>query len=67
MLALLLGCVNAAPSLLEPITPHAAAGAQPVVIDTDMAADDWLATLYLTVRCGCPGDYVYTGAAGRDQ
>lgn len=51
MLALLLGCVNTAPPLLKPITPHAvAADAQPVVIDTDMAADDWLAILYLLGR-----------------
>jgi pyrimidine-specific ribonucleoside hydrolase len=51
MLALLLGCINTAPPLLEPITPHAvAADAQPVVIDTDMAADDWLAILYLLGR-----------------
>jgi hypothetical protein len=51
MLALLLGCVSTAPPSLEPITPHAvAADAQPVVIDTDMAPDDWLAILYLLGR-----------------
>lgn len=51
MLALLLGCVSTASPSLEPIVPHAvAAGAQPVVIDTDMAADDWLAILYLLGR-----------------
>ena len=51
MLALLPGCASTAPSALEPITPHAvAADAQPVVIDTDMAADDWLAILYLLGR-----------------
>ncbi len=51
MLALLLGCARTASPLLEPITPHAvAADAQPVVIDTDMAADDWLAILYLLGR-----------------
>jgi len=52
MLALLLGCIStAASSSLEPITPHSvAADAQPVVIDTDMAADDWLAILYLLGR-----------------
>lgn len=51
MLALLPGCVRTAPSPLEPSTPHAvAADAQPVVIDTDMAADDWLAILYLLGR-----------------
>ena len=51
MVALLLGCDNTASHSLEPITPHAvAADAQPVVIDTDMAADDWLAILYLLGR-----------------
>lgn len=36
---------------LEPMTPHpVAADAQPMVIDTDMAADDWLAILYLLGR-----------------
>ena len=51
MLALLLGRVRTASPSLEPITPHAvAADAQPVVIDTDMAADDWLAILYLLGR-----------------
>jgi inosine-uridine nucleoside N-ribohydrolase len=51
MLAPLLGCVGTAASSFEPITPHAvAADAQPVVIDTDMAADDWLAILYLLGR-----------------
>lgn len=51
MLVLLLGRFSTAPAHLEPITPHAvAADAQPVVIDTDMAADDWLAILYLLGR-----------------
>ncbi|MDJ0756047.1 MAG: nucleoside hydrolase [Ardenticatenaceae bacterium] len=51
MLALLFGCVSTAPSSLEPITPQAiAADAQQIVIDTDMAADDWLAILYLLGR-----------------
>lgn len=51
MLALLLGCASTAPSSLEPVAPHAvAADARPVVIDTDMAADDWLAILYLLGR-----------------
>lgn len=51
MLALLFGCVRTATPSFEPITPHAvAADAQPVVIDTDMAADDWLAILYLLGR-----------------
>lgn len=44
------GCGRAA-SPLEPVTPQAvAADAQPVVIDTDMAADDWMAILYLLGR-----------------
>jgi pyrimidine-specific ribonucleoside hydrolase len=51
MVALLLGCANTESTPLEPITPHAVAeDAQPVVIDTDMAADDWLAILYLLGR-----------------
>lgn len=42
---------DAALSALEPIPPHTiAADAQPLVIDTDMAADDWLAILYLLGR-----------------
>lgn len=50
ILVLLLGCIGTAPSF-EPITPHAVAvDAKPVVIDTDMAADDWLAILYLLGR-----------------
>lgn len=50
-LALSFGCVRAATPSFEPITPHAlVADAQPVVIDTDMAADDWLAILYLLGR-----------------
>jgi inosine-uridine nucleoside N-ribohydrolase len=44
-------CVRTAYPALEPTAPHAvAADAQPVVIDTDMAADDWLAILYLLGR-----------------
>jgi pyrimidine-specific ribonucleoside hydrolase len=36
---------------LEPIPPHdVAADAQPVVVDTDMAPDDWLAILFLLGR-----------------
>jgi inosine-uridine nucleoside N-ribohydrolase len=51
MLALLLGCAGTASPPLEPVTAHTvAADAQPVVIDTDMAADDWLAILYLLGR-----------------
>jgi pyrimidine-specific ribonucleoside hydrolase len=51
MLAVELGSVSTAHPSLEPITPHVVAvDAQPVVIDTDMAADDWLAILYLLGR-----------------
>jgi pyrimidine-specific ribonucleoside hydrolase len=51
ILTLLPGCVSKASPALEPITPNAvAADAQPIVIDTDMAADDWLAILYLLGR-----------------
>lgn len=51
MLALLLRSVRTASPSLEPILPHAvAADALPVVIDTDMAADDWMAILYLLGR-----------------
>jgi pyrimidine-specific ribonucleoside hydrolase len=47
----LLGGAGTAPSALEPIPPHVvAADARPFVIDTDMAADDWLAILYLLGR-----------------
>ncbi|MBN1315816.1 MAG: nucleoside hydrolase, partial [Anaerolineales bacterium] len=50
-LALLPGLYRTEPPPLEPITPHAvSADAQPVVIDTDMAPDDWLAILYLLGR-----------------
>jgi inosine-uridine nucleoside N-ribohydrolase len=51
MLAWYLGPGRTASPSLEPIAPHAvAADAQPIVIDTDMAADDWLAILYLLGR-----------------
>ncbi|MCC7361961.1 MAG: nucleoside hydrolase [Anaerolineales bacterium] len=44
-------CVRADYPPLEPGAPRAvAAGAQPVIVDTDMAADDWLAILYLLGR-----------------
>lgn len=50
-LVMFFGCARTASPSLEPITPHAvAANAQPVVIDTDMAADGWLAILYLLGR-----------------
>jgi inosine-uridine nucleoside N-ribohydrolase len=51
LLALLQGSSDAARAALEPIPPHIiAADAEPFVIDTDMAADDWLAILYLLGR-----------------
>ena len=51
MVGLMCGCVEKAPQSLEPITPHeVSADAQPIIIDTDMAADDWLAILYLLGR-----------------
>jgi inosine-uridine nucleoside N-ribohydrolase len=51
MLGLLSVCARKAPPSYEPITPHIVlADAQPVIIDTDMAADDWLAILFLLGR-----------------
>lgn len=51
LLAVLVGCTTTAPTILEPVTPRPLAeNALPVVIDTDMAADDWLAILYLLMR-----------------
>ena len=51
MTLLFLACSRTAPAPLEPVTPHAVPlGAMPFVIDTDMAADDWLAILYLLGR-----------------
>jgi pyrimidine-specific ribonucleoside hydrolase len=48
---LLVGCTSTSARFLEPITPTPLeADAMPVVIDTDMAADDWLAILYLLMR-----------------
>lgn len=48
---LLIGCTSTPPGSLEAVTPPVlAADALPVVIDTDMAADDWLAILYLLMR-----------------
>ena len=41
---------TAQPALQPGIPPVLADDAQPVVIDTDMAADDWLAILYLLQR-----------------
>jgi inosine-uridine nucleoside N-ribohydrolase len=41
---------TAQPALQPGIPPVLAADAQPVIIDTDMAADDWLAILYLLQR-----------------
>jgi pyrimidine-specific ribonucleoside hydrolase len=46
-----LPCIRTAYPALQPITPRAVSDdAQPLVIDTDMAADDWLAILYLLGR-----------------
>ncbi len=51
LLALPQGSSDAARSALKPSPPHPiAADAEPFVIDTDMAADDWLAILYLLGR-----------------
>jgi len=51
LLVLLIGCTSTATRSLDPITPKPlSADALPVVIDTDMAADDWLAILYLLMR-----------------
>ncbi len=48
---LLVGCSSSSPRPLETLAPQAlATDALPVVIDTDMAADDWLAILYLLMR-----------------
>jgi pyrimidine-specific ribonucleoside hydrolase len=50
-LTLSAGCARTAPPVYEPAAPPPiAADARPVVIDTDMAADDWLAILYLLSR-----------------
>ena len=50
-LVLLLGCTSSTTAPLEPVAPRPLiADALPVVIDTDMAADDWLAILYLLMR-----------------
>jgi inosine-uridine nucleoside N-ribohydrolase len=47
----LLACSGNGSEPLEPVTPPPIAdGALPVVIDTDMAADDWLAVLFLLGR-----------------
>ena len=44
-------CVRANYPALTPAAPHTvAAGAQPMIVDTDMAPDDWLAILYLLGR-----------------
>jgi inosine-uridine nucleoside N-ribohydrolase len=51
LFAVLVGCTGTATAPLEPITPKPLTeNALPVVIDTDMAADDWLAILYLLMR-----------------
>jgi len=40
------------PALVPGTSPALAGDAQPVIIDTDMAADDWMAILYLLQRSG---------------
>ena len=51
LLASLLACSGNRAQLLEPVTsPPISDDALPVVIDTDMAADDWLAILFLLGR-----------------
>jgi pyrimidine-specific ribonucleoside hydrolase len=51
LLILLIGCSGASTKSLESIAPKPLTeDAVPVVIDTDMAADDWLAILYLLMR-----------------
>ena len=51
LLVLLIGCTGKSTRPLDPIAPMPlTADALPVVIDTDMAADDWLAILYLLMR-----------------
>lgn len=51
LLVLLIGCTGTSSRPLDPIAPKPlTADALPVVIDTDMAADDWLAILYLLMR-----------------
>ncbi|MFN2207548.1 MAG: nucleoside hydrolase, partial [Candidatus Promineifilaceae bacterium] len=43
-------CGGEAPLTADTNPPQIAAGAQPILIDTDMAVDDWLAILYLLQR-----------------
>jgi len=51
LFVLLIGCTGTSTRPLEPIAPKPLTeDALPVVIDTDMAADDWLAILYLLMR-----------------
>jgi pyrimidine-specific ribonucleoside hydrolase len=51
LLVLLIGCIGTSTRLLDPITPKPLTeDALPVVIDTDMAADDWIAILYLLMQ-----------------
>jgi inosine-uridine nucleoside N-ribohydrolase len=40
------------PALVPGISPALAGDAKPVIIDTDMAADDWMAILYLLQQSG---------------
>ena len=51
LLVLLIGCTGTSTRLLDPIMPKPLTeDALPVIIDTDMAADDWIAILYLLMR-----------------
>ena len=46
----LAGCGDADPLTADTDPPALAAGARPLLIDTDMAADDWMAILFLLQR-----------------
>jgi pyrimidine-specific ribonucleoside hydrolase len=51
LLVFLIGCTGSSTAPLEPVKPRPPKeNALPVVIDTDMAADDWMAILYLLMR-----------------
>lgn len=64
-LVLFMGCARTAPAPLAPVTPPPLmADAQPVVIDTDMAADDWLAILYLLGRSDVAVQAITVSGAG---
>ena len=51
LLVLISSCADRPAKTLLPVNPPPlAADARPLIIDTDMAADDWLAILYLLMR-----------------